>query len=84
MWGLFIFCLVVAAIEFMLVIDLKPKMGIPLYVFILALLLLFIPGFNIIEVVIFGVLLIIWCHNGWSLAGSNPVSKFFKMLNRDI
>lgn len=84
MWGLFIFCLIVAAIEFMLVIDLKPKMGIPLYVFILALLLLFIPGFNIIEVVIFGVLLTIWCHTDWSLAGSNPVSKFFKMLNRDI
>lgn len=80
MFGLFIFCLVVAAIEFMLVIDLKPK--IPLYVFIIALLLLFVPVLNIIEVIVFGVLLTIWCHDG--LAGSNPVSKFFKMLNRDI
>ena len=84
MFGLFIFCLVVAIIEFMLVIDLKPKVGIPLYVFIIALLVLFVPILNIIEVVGFGVLLTIWCHNGWGLAGSNPVSKFFKMLNRDI
>lgn len=84
MFGLFIFCLVVAAIEFMLVIDLKPKIGIPLYAFIIALLLLFVPVLNIIEVIVFGVLLTIWCHDGWSLAGSNPVSKFFKMLNRDI
>lgn len=84
MFGLFIFCLVVAAIEFMLVIDLKPKVGIPLYAFIIALLLLFVPVLNIIEVIVFGVLLTIWCHDGQSLAGSNPVSKFFKMLNRDI
>lgn len=84
MFGLFIFCLVVAAIEFMLVIDLKPKIDIPLYVFIIALLLLFVPVLNIIEVIVFGVLLTIWCHDGLSLAGSNPVSKFFKMLNRDI
>lgn len=84
MFGLFIFCLVVAAIEFMLVIDLKPKIGIPLYAFIIALLLLFVPVFNIIEVIVFGVLLTIWYHDGLSLAGSNPVSKFFKMLNRDI
>ena len=80
MFGLFIFCLVVAAIEFMLVIDLKPKVGIPLYV----LLLLFVPVLNIIEVIVFGVLLTIWCHDDYNLAGSNPVSKFFKMLNRDI
>lgn len=84
MFGLFIFCLVVAAIEFMLVIDLKPKIGIPLYAFIIALLLLFVPVLNIIEVIVFGISLTIWCHNGLSLAGSNPVSKFFKMLNRDI
>lgn len=84
MFGLFIFCLVVAAIEFMLVIDLKSKIGIPLYAFIIALLLLFVPVLNIIEVIVFGVLLTIWCHDGLSLAGSNPVSKFFKMLNRDI
>ena len=84
MFGLFIFCLVVAAIEFMLVIDLKPKIGIPLYAFIIALLLLFVPVLNIIEVIVFGVLLTMWCHDEWSLAGSNPVSKFFKMLNRDI
>lgn len=84
MFGLFIFCLVVAAIEFMLVIDLKPKIDIPLYAFIIALLLLFVPVLNIIEVIVFGVLLTIWCHDGLSLAGSNPVSKFFKMLNRDI
>lgn len=84
MFGLFIFCLVVAAIEFMLVIDLKPKIGIPLYEFIIALLLLFVPVLNIIEVIVFGVLLTIGCHDGLSLAGSNPVSKFFKMLNRDI
>ena len=84
MFGLFIFCLVVAVIEFMLVIDLKPKIGIPLYAFIIALLLLFVPVLNIIEVIVFGVLLTIWCHDGLSLVGSNPVSKFFKMLNRDI
>lgn len=84
MFGLFIFCLVVVAIEFMLVIDLKPKIGIPLYAFIIALLLLFVPVLNIIEVIVFGVLLTIWCHDERSLAGSNPVSKFFKMLNRDI
>lgn len=84
MFGLFIFCLVIAAVEFMLVIDLKPKVGIPLYVFIIALLLLFVPVLNIIEVIVFGVLLTIWCHDGSDLAGSNPVSKFFKMLNRDI
>ena len=84
MFGLFIFCLVIAAIEFMLVIDLKPKIGIPLYVFMIALLILFVPGLNIIEVVIFGILLTIWCQNGFDLAGSNPVSKFYKMLNRDI
>ena len=84
MFGLFIFCLVIAAVEFMLVIDLKPKVGIPLYVFVIALLMLFVPGLNIIEIVISGVLLTIWCHDGSDLAGSNPVSKFFKMLNRDI
>ena len=84
MFGLFIFCLVVAAIEFMLVIDLKPKVEIPLYAFIIALLLLFVPVLNIIEVIVFGVLLTIWCHDGRSFAGSNPVSKFFKMLNRYI
>ena len=84
MFGLFIFCLVVAAIEFMLVIDLKPKAEIPLYVVVIALLMLFVPGLNIIEVGIFGVLLTMACHNGYDLAGSNPVSKFFKMLNRNI
>ena len=84
MFGLFIFCLVVAVIEFMLVIDLKPKIGIPLYVVVIALLILFIPGLNIIEVVISGTFLTIACHNGFDLAGSNPVSKFFKMLNRNI
>ena len=84
MFGLFIFCLVVAAIEFMLVIDLKPKTEIPLYVFVIALLILFIPGLNIIEIGIFGILLTMACHNGFDLAGSNPVSKFFKMLNRNI
>lgn len=84
MFDLFIFCLVVAAIEFMLVIDLKPKIGIPLYAFIIALLLLFVPVLNFLEVIVFGVLLTIWCHDGQGLAGSNPVSKFFKMLNRDI
>lgn len=84
MFGLFIFCLVIAAVEFMLVIDLKPKVGIPLYVFVIALLMLFVPGLNIIEIVISGILLFLTCHNGYDLAGSNPVSKFFKMLNRDI
>ena len=84
MFSLFIFCLVVAAIEFMLVIDLKPKAEIPLYVVVIALLILFIPGLNIIEIGIFCILLTMACHNGYDLAGSNPVSKFFKMLNRDI
>ena len=84
MFGLFIFCLVVAAIEFMLVIDLKPKAEIPLYVFVIALLMLFVPGLNIIEIGIFGILLTMACHNGFDLAGSNSVSKFFKILNRNI
>ena len=84
MFSLFIFCLVVAAIEFMLVIDLKPKAEIPLYVVVIALLILFVPGLNIIEIGIFGILLTMACHNGYDLAGSNPVSKFFKMLNRNI
>lgn len=84
MFGLFILCLVVAAIEFMLVIDLKPKAEIPLYVVVIALLMLFVPGLNIIEIGIFGILLTMACHNGFDLAGSNPVSKFFKMLNRNI
>ena len=84
MFGLFIFCLVVAAIEFMLVIDLKPKAEIPLYVVVIALLILFVPGLNIIEIGIFGILLTMACHNGYDLAGSNPVSKFFKILNRNI
>lgn len=84
MFGLFIFCLVIAAIEFMLVIDLKPKAEIPLYVVVIALLMLFVPGLNIIEIGIFGILLTMACHNGFDLAGSNPVSKFFKMLNRNI
>lgn len=84
MWTLFIFCLVIAAIEFMLVIDLKPKAEIPLYAFLIALFILFIPAFNIIEIIVFGVLLTAWCHDGYSLAGSNPVSKFFKLLNKNI
>lgn len=84
MFGLFIFCLGIAAIEFMLVIDLKPKAEIPLYVVVIALLMLFVPGLNIIEIGIFGILLTMACHNGYDLAGSNPVSKFFKMLNRNI
>ena len=84
MFGLFIFCLVIAVIEFMLVIDLKPKAEIPLYVVVIALLMLFVPGLNIIEIGIFGILLTMACHNGFDLAGSNPVSKFFKMLNRNI
>lgn len=84
MWTLFIICLVIATIEFMLVIDLKPKIGIPLYVFLIALLMLFVPGLNIFEVISFGILLIIWCNSEWSLTGSNPVSKLFKLLNREI
>lgn len=84
MIGLFIFCLVIAAIEFMLVIDLKPKAEIPLYVFLIGLIVLFIPLFNLIEVVIFGGLLITWCHDGMDLAGSNPISRFFKLLNKNI
>ena len=84
MFGLFIFCLVVAAMEFMLAIDLKPKAEIPLYVVVIALLMLFVPRLNIIEIGIFGILLTMACHNGFDLAGSNPVSKFFKMLNRNI
>lgn len=84
MWGIFVACCIVAAIEFMLIIDLKPKPEIPLWAFLVALFILFVPVFNIIEILIFGVLLIIWCHNGWDLAGSNPISKFFKMLNKNI
>ena len=84
MFGLFIFCLVVEAAAGLRFIVFTPKIGIPLYAFIIALLLLFVPVLNIIEVIVFGVLLTIWCHDGLSLAGSNPVSKFFKMLNRDI
>lgn len=84
MIGLFLFSILVAVIEFLCLIDLEPKQPIPLWSIIVAIVILCIPVINLAAVVVFGGGLIVACSNGFSLKGSNPVSKFFKSLNRTI
>lgn len=84
MIGLFIFSVIVAVIEFLLLIDLEPKQPIPLWAIVISALILLIPGLNLILILGLGALLAMTFSNGFSLKGSNPVSKFFKSLNRTI
>ena len=84
MIGLFIFSVIVAVIEFLLLIDLEPKQPIPLWAIVISALILLIPGLNLILILGLGVLLAMEFSNGFSLKGSNLVSKFFKFLNRTI
>lgn len=79
---LFIFS--VAIIEFLLLINLEPKQPIPLWTIVVSILILLIPGLNLILILGLGVLLARSFCNGYSLKGSNPVSKLFKSLNRTI
>lgn len=81
---LFIISVIAAVIEFLLLIDLEPKQPIPLWAIIVSILILLIPGLNLILVLGLGIILTMACYNGLSLRGSNPVSKFFKSLNRTI
>ena len=81
---LFIFSVIVAIIEFLLLIDLEPKQPIPLWTIVVSTLILLIPGLNLILILGLGVLLAMAFCKGYSLKGSNPVSKFFKSLNRTI
>lgn len=81
---LFIFSVIVAIIEFLLLIDLEPKLPIPLWVIVVGILILLIPGLNLILILGLGVLLAMAFCNGYSLKCSNPVSKLFKSLNRTI
>lgn len=81
---LFIFSVIVAIIEFLLLIDLEPKLPIPLWAIVVGILILLIPGLNLILILGLGVLLAAAFYDGYSLKGSNPVSKFFKSLNRTI
>lgn len=84
MIGLFIFSVIVAVIEFLLLIDLEPKQPIPLWAIVISALILLIPGLNLILILGLGALLAMAFSNGFSLKGSNSVSKFFKSLNRTI
>lgn len=84
MIGLFVFSILVAVVEFLCLIDLEPKQPIPLWNIIVAILVLCIPGINLAAVIVLGGALIFACSNGFSLKGSNPVSKFFKSLNKTI
>lgn len=84
MTGLFIFSILVAVIEFLCLIDLEPKQPIPLWSIIVAIIILCIPVINLAAVIVLGAVLIIACSSGFSLKGSNPISKFFKSLNRTI
>ena len=81
---LFIFSAIVAIMEFLLLIDLKPKQPIPLWAIIVGILILLVPGLNLILILGLGVLLAAAFCDGYSLKGSNPVSKLFKYLNRTI
>lgn len=81
---LFIFSVIVAIIEFLLLINLEPKQPIPLWTIVVSILILLIPGLNLILILGLGVLLAMTFYNGYSLKGSNPVSKLFKSLNRTI
>ena len=84
MLELFIFSVIVAIIEFLLLIDLKPKQPIPLWTIVVGILILLIPGLNLILILGLGVILAMAFCNGYSLKGSNLVSKLFKSLNRTI
>lgn len=84
MIGLFVFSVIVAVIEFLLIIDLEPKQPIPLWAIVVGILILLMPGLNMMLVVALGGLLIRATCNGYSLRGSHPVSKLFKSLNRTI
>ena len=81
---LFIFSIIVTIIEFLLLIDLEPKPPIPLWTIVVGVLILLIPGLNLILILGLGVILAAAFCNGFSLKGSNPVSKLFKSLNRTI
>ena len=81
---LFIFSVIVAIIEFLLLIDLEPKLPIPLWAIVVSILILLVPGLNLILILGLGVLLAAAFYGGYSLKGSNPVSKLFKSLNRTI
>lgn len=81
---LFIFSVIVAIIEFLLLIDLEPKLPIPLWVIVIGVLILLVPGLNLILILGLGVLLAMAFCNDFGLKGSNPVSKLFKSLNRTI
>lgn len=81
---LFIFSVIVAIIEFLLLIDLEPKLPIPLWAIVISILILLIPGLNLILILGLGVLLAAAFYDGYSLKGSNLVSKFFKSLNRTV
>lgn len=84
MLGLFIFSILVAVIEFLCFIDIEPKQPIPLWSIIVFIFILCIPGINLTTVVLLGGALVFACNNGFRLKGTNPVSKFFKSLNRTI
>ena len=81
---LFIFSVIVAIIEFLLLIDLEPKLPIPLWAIVVGILILIIPGLNLILILGLGVLLATAFYDGFGLKGSNPVSKLFKSLNKTI
>ena len=81
---LFIFSVIVAIIEFLLLIDLEPKLPIPLWAIVVSILILIIPGLNLILILGLVVILAMAFCNGLSLKRSNPVSKLFKSLNRTI
>ena len=81
---LFIFSVIVAIIEFLLLIDLEPKLPIPLWTIVVGILILLIPGLNLILILGLGVLLAAAFCDGFGLKGSNPVSKLFKYLNKTI
>ena len=84
MLGIFIFSVLVAIIEFLCLIDLEPKQPIPLWSIIVAILVLCLPCFNLAAIIVLGGALIVACNNGFRLKGTNPVSKFFKSLNKTI
>jgi len=84
MLGIFIFSILVAVIEFLCLIDLEPKQPIPLWSIIITILILCVPGINLTVVIILGGALIVACSNGYRLKGTNPISKFFKSLNKTI
>ena len=81
---LFIFSVIVAIIGFLWLIDLEPKQPIPLWAIVVSILILIIPGLNLILILGLGVLLAAAFCDGFGLKGSNSVNKLFKSLNRTI